>query len=99
MSPIETAFLLFGAAATILFVAGYIRGALIAIANHDAAEVEVDDSGDVHAYWWQIGAAVAASATIIGLSGIHPAFIYFGPALAIVTAAVNGLAFFLEAKS
>jgi hypothetical protein len=96
MSPIESAFLVAGAVATILFFADYVRGAWTAIATHSDAEIEVDDSGDVQAYWWQIAAAVAAAAVIIGLAGVSPAFVYLGPALAIVTAASNGLAFFLE---
>jgi hypothetical protein len=96
MSPIESAFLVAGAVATILFFAGFARGAITAIATHNAAEIEVDDRGDVQAYWWQIAFAVAAAAVTIGLAGVSPAFIYLGPALAIFTAATNGLAFFFE---
>jgi hypothetical protein len=98
MSPIESAFLVAGAVATVLFFAGFARGALTAIGTHNATEIEVDDRGDVQAYWWQIAFAVAAAAVTIGLAGVLPAFIYLGPALAIVTAAANGLAFFLERK-
>ena len=98
MSPIVSAFLVAGAIATILFFAGYARGAWTAIATHSDAEIEVDDSADVQAYWWPIALAVVAAAVIIGLAGVAPAFIYLGPALAIVTAASNGLAFFLEDK-
>ena len=56
MSPIVSAFLVAGAIATILFFAGYARGAWTAIATHSDAEIEVDDSADVQAYWWQIAA-------------------------------------------
>jgi hypothetical protein len=96
MSPIESAFLVAGGAASILFFAGFARGAITAIATHNAIDVEVDDRGDVQTYWWQIAFAVVAAAVAIALAGIAPAFIYLGPALAIVTAAANGLAFFLE---
>lgn len=96
MESLESVFLLFGIIATVLFFAGYVRGTRTAIATYNDPKIEVDDSGDVQAYWWQIAVAVLAAATIIGMVGVSPAFIYVGPALAIVTAAMNGIAFFIE---
>jgi ABC-type proline/glycine betaine transport system permease subunit len=96
MSTLETVFLVFGALATVIFVVGYVRGARIAIATYDADTVEVDDSRDVQHFWWQIAAAVATASVVIGLVGVIPEFVYVGPALAIFTAAMNGVAFFLE---
>jgi len=96
MSTLETVFLAFGALATVIFVVGYIRGARIAIATYDDDQVEIDDSGDVQNFWWQIAAAVAAATLVIYLCGVFPEFVYVGPALAIFTATMNGIAFFLE---
>jgi len=96
MSTIEIVFLVFGALATVVFTVGYVRGARIAIATYDSDTVEVDDSGDVQNFWWQIAAAVATASIVIWLVGVIPEFIYVGPALAIFTATMNGVAFFLE---
>jgi hypothetical protein len=96
MSILMIVFLVLGAAATILFVAGYVRGVREAIATHADPELEVDDSGDVDAFWWQIAVAVVAGAVVIFLAGVNPAFIYLGPLLVIGTAAMNGLAFFVD---
>lgn len=98
MSTLEFIFVILGAAATLLFVAGYVRGARTALAVHDDHRIEVDDSHDIHSYWWPICLAVLGAALVIGLVGVAPVFIYAGPLLAIGTAAANGLAFFLEDK-
>ncbi|MEP4377963.1 MAG: hypothetical protein ABJ215_05575 [Alphaproteobacteria bacterium] len=99
MSTIELVFLFSAVAATALFVVGYARGAKTAMATYDTAGMEIDEHGDVQSFGWQIAAAVVAASAIIGLVGVFPAFIYVGPALAIVTAAVNGIAFFMERTS
>lgn len=96
MSTLDIVFLILGAVATLIFIAGYIRGARTALANHDDPKIEIDDTGDVETYWWPIVLAVLAAATLIGLVGVSPFFIYVAPLFAIGTAAVNGLAFFLE---
>ena len=96
MTPLMIVFLALGAVATVLFFFGYAHGARVAIRSHNDPSVEVDDSKDIKKYWWPIALAVLASAVIIGLMGIAPAFIYVAPVLTIVTAAVNGLAFFFE---
>lgn len=98
MSAIELAFWVFGAIATVLFTAGYIRGARTALATYDDDRIEVNDAGDIRHYWLPIGFAVIAATLTIGLIGIIPQFVYVGPALAIFTAAANGIAFFLEDK-
>lgn len=96
MSTIELAFWIFGAVATVLFIAGYIRGAKTALATYDDDRIEVNDTGDVRYYWVPIALAVIAATLTIALIGFIPQFVYVGPALAIFTAAANGIAFFLE---
>jgi ABC-type branched-subunit amino acid transport system permease subunit len=99
MSTLELVFYIIGAIATLLFVAGYIRGTKTALATYDDESIEVNDSGDIQHFWLPIGLAVIAAAAIIGLVGVVPAFVYVGPALAIFTAAMNGIAFFVEEKN
>jgi hypothetical protein len=98
MSTIEIVFYIAGAIATLLFFAGYIRGTKTALDTYDDELIEVNDSGDIQHYWLPIGLAVIAATTIIGLVGVIPEFVYAGPALAILTAAMNGIAFFIEEK-
>ncbi|MGF1620750.1 MAG: hypothetical protein ACFCUR_09060 [Rhodomicrobiaceae bacterium] len=99
MNNIELLFYVLGGIATLIFIAGYIRGARTALATYDDERIEVNDGGDIQHFWLPIGLAVIAAATIIGLVGVIPAFIYVGPALAIFTAAMNGVAFFIEEKT
>ena len=89
-------FLALGAAATALFVAGYIRGVRNALLTYDDDQIETDTSGDIDVFWWKIGAGVLAASLVIFLVGVSPVFVYLGPLLAILTAAMNGLAFFVE---
>jgi hypothetical protein len=96
MGTLFTAFLIFGILATLLFAAGYARGARIALRSYADDRIEVDDSGDIKHFWVSAAFAVVAATLVIALAGIVPAFIYVGPALCILTAAANGLAFFLE---
>jgi hypothetical protein len=96
MSSLELIFWAFAAVATVVFVAGYIRGAKTALATYDDDRIEVNDSGDIKHFWLPIVLAVIAATAIIGLVGVIPAFVYVGPALAIFTAAMNGVAFFIE---
>ena len=77
---------------------GYVKGTRAALATYADDFVETDDRGDVETYWWQVGFAVVASATVIALAGISPIFIYLGPLLAIVTAAMIGVAFLVDTK-
>lgn len=96
MSTLLIIFVILGAAATALFVAGYVRGARLALASYDDDTIEVDDRADIQNYGWRILLAVIVATAVVGLAGVHPAFIYAGPLLAIVTAAANGLAFFVD---
>jgi|GEM_PF-2663948 len=94
MSGISLFFLIIGAIATILFVAGYVVGIKQAFAD-SASNDEVTDYEDSN-YTISILCAVIASAVIIALAGVNPMFIYLGPLLAIVTAGMVGFAFFYE---
>lgn len=96
MSPLLMFFLLCGLVATVLFVAGYAKGVRGALRTHADTGIETDTSGDLDAKWWMFGLAVLAASTVIFLVGVHPVFIYLGPLLAIITAAANGIAFFLD---
>jgi hypothetical protein len=99
MTPLLAVFLVLAGLATALFIAGYARGAKVALASYDDDTVEVDDSGDIKTYWWPIAIAVVGAGVIIALAGVHPLFIYAGPLLALVTAGGIGLAFFLDEYS
>ncbi|GGC81278.1 hypothetical protein [Chelatococcus reniformis] len=96
MSTLFIIFLVLAAATTALFFAGYARGVRIALASYADDRVEVDDSGDLSTYWWPIALAVLGAAMIIALVGVSPVFIYVAPLLALITAAGNGLAFFID---
>lgn len=98
MSITMNLFLVLGSIATVLFVAGYVRGTKMALASYDDDRIEVDTSGDIDVYWWKISAGVIAATVIIFLVGISHVFVYVGPLLAIVTAAANGIAFFVESR-
>ncbi|TIR89219.1 hypothetical protein [Mesorhizobium sp.] len=87
--------LVLGAAAILLFFAGLKRGAVAAVRDADKTSDEnqtVEDGG----YAWTAIAAVVASSSIVTLAGISPIFIYFGPLLAIGSAAGIGIAFLVE---
>ncbi|RWI16780.1 hypothetical protein [Mesorhizobium sp.] len=87
--------LVLGAAATFLFFIGLKRGAVAAIRDADKTVDEnqtVEDGG----YAWTAIAAVVASSSIVTLAGTSPIFIYFGPLLAIGSAAAMGIAFLVE---
>jgi hypothetical protein len=86
-----------GALGTALFAVGYFRGvqnALNSFRQPERDDLEVPQYG----HWYSMGFATLASAVIIATVGITPAFVYAGPLLAILAAAANGLAFFLEEK-
>lgn len=96
MSTVLIVFLIFAGLATLLFIAGYIRGTRIALASHGDDRIEVDDTGDIQHFWPSALLAVVVATVVIGLAGVIPQFVYVGPALCIFTAAMNGIAFFLE---
>lgn len=99
MSTLMIFFLLVGIVATVLFIAGYARGVKGALQSNDGQAVNPDTSGDLNAKWWMFGGAVLAASTVIFLVGVSPVFIYLGPFLAMVTAAANGIAFFVDKSS
>lgn len=84
-----------GIVVTILFLAGFWRGCMNAVAQYRAGTPEPDDVPD-YRYGWIAAVSVVASAVIIAGAGFTPAMIYAGPLLALVTAAGCGLAFFME---
>lgn len=94
MSGIYIFFILFGVFATVLFISGYVIGIRQSFAD-SASDEEVDEYEDSN-YTISIFCAVLASALIIFLAGVNPIFIYAGPFLAVVTAAMVGYAFFFE---
>ncbi|MDO6682067.1 MULTISPECIES: hypothetical protein [unclassified Oceanobacter] len=84
--------------ATAIFVAGYIKGVTGAVADHRAtAETAIPEEQDSN-YGLAILAAVLAASGIIAMVGFVPEMIYAGPFLAIVTATMNGVAFFVDAE-
>jgi hypothetical protein len=99
LSPTQIGFLIIGAVATVTFVSGYFKGTKIALASYNDDTVEVDDSGDIQTYWGPILTAVLCAIGIVALAGVHPAFIYIGPACAVGTAFGIGLAFFVDRDS
>jgi hypothetical protein len=84
------------ALATVLFVAGYVRGTRSAIRQHRGQSAVVDSGDDGTAFGWQVALAVIAASAIIGLMGVFPALVYAGPFLVLATAAINGFAFFYD---
>ena len=96
MSNVSLVIIIAGAAATLLFTLGFLRGLRNAIAGRNQAAPASDD--DEISRFPTALFAVVASAAVIAAIGFTPAAIYIGPLLAIVTAAGVGLAFFLEPK-
>ncbi|WP_424934543.1 hypothetical protein [Amaricoccus macauensis] len=96
MTPLMLFFVACGIGATLLFVAGYLRGVRVALRSCNDDRIETDTSGDLTAYWWKIGIGVLAASALIFLAGTSPIFVYAAPFMAIMTAAANGLAFFVE---
>jgi hypothetical protein len=97
MSNVSLVIIIAGAAATLLFALGFLRGLRNAIAGRNQAAPESND--DEISRFPTALFAVVASAVVIAAIGFAPAAIYAGPFLVIVTAAAVGLAFFLEPKS
>jgi uncharacterized membrane protein YgdD (TMEM256/DUF423 family) len=89
-----TLIVILGLLAAFIFFIGLIKGALGAIRSRQTAEGEDETSiEDDGGYAWTAALAVVASAAVIALAGVAPAFIYLGPLLAIGTAAGIGVAF------
>lgn len=94
MSTISLVIIVVGAAATLLFALGFLRGLRNAIAGRDLPAPASQE--DEISRFPSALIAVIASAVVIAAVGFTPAAIYFGPLLVLVTAAACGLAFFLE---
>ncbi len=94
MSGLLIFFIIIGALATVLYVAGYIIGIKQSFADVES-DKEVTNYKD-SAYTVTIALAVIASAVIIALVGVTPVFVYAGPFLAVVTTFMVGFAFFYE---
>ena len=90
-----TLIMLFGIAATVLFLAGFAVGLKNAIVEYRSGAPEPSDVPD-YRYGGLAAISVLASALFIALPGFGPMWIYAGPLLALVTAAGCGIAFFAE---
>lgn len=95
MSGLLVLYILAGIAATVLFVTGYIVGIKQSLVDA-ADDLETTNDFEDSNYTISISLAVIASASLIGLAGVDPMFIYIGPLLSIVTASMVGVAFFYE---
>jgi hypothetical protein len=94
MSSISVILLVLGLVATAIFVAGFVKGLRETIVNRDAkGKAEATSTSD---HWPSVIFAVIASALIIAAVGFAPYAVYAGPFLVILTAAANGVAFFLD---
>jgi hypothetical protein len=94
MSTISIVIVVAGLAATVFFLAGFLRGAKQAIADRDVP-ANTETAGNAGHLGTAIF-AVVASAFVITAVGWFPAAIYIGPLLAIGTAFAVGLAFFID---
>ena len=95
MSSVSITIIILGAIATAIFAAGFYRGLRQSISGRDT--VASGEAGyDASDRWPSVILAVIASAGIITAVGFYPAAIYLGPFLVVLTAAANGVAFFLD---
>ena len=94
MSTVTLIIILLGLAATGIFIAGFARGLWQSISGRDAASESGAPEESNH--WPSVIFAVIASAAVISAVGFIPAAVYAGPFLVILTAAANGIAFFLD---
>jgi hypothetical protein len=93
-----TVILLLGLCAAALFLSGFVRGLRNAILEYRQGKPEPTEVPHYN-YAGMAAISVAASAVVIALAGVSPAFIYIGPLLALCTAAGIGTAFFVEKPS
>lgn len=94
MSNLSLILILLGLAATVIFVLGFARGLRQSFASRGV--VAAKEAASTRDHWPSVIFAVAASALIIAAVGFAPYAVYAGPFLVILTAAANGLAFFLD---
>jgi hypothetical protein len=79
------------------FLTGFVKGVREAVREYRNPEPETEWVDEGH-YGSSAFFAVLASAVVIGLVGVAPAWIYAGPVLAIVTATGVGIAFLVGNK-
>jgi hypothetical protein len=92
MSHIYLVVVVFGLIGAAIFIVGFLKGVRDTIRERRNPSPESDEV-DEKAYGSSAIFAVLASALVIGLAGVAPAWIYLGPLLAIVTAIGVGVAF------
>jgi hypothetical protein len=94
VSVIFTVIVVLGLLGAVTFLTGFVKGVREAVRDYRHPEPEAAWTDEGH-YGLSAFFAVLASAIVIGLVGVAPAWIYAGPLLAIVTATGVGLAFLL----
>lgn len=94
MSVIFVVIVVLGLLGAATFLTGFLKGVREAIDEYRHPQPESDWTDDGR-YGASAVFAVLASALVIGLVGVAPAWIYAGPLLAIVTATGVGLAFLI----
>jgi hypothetical protein len=92
MSGIFTLIVILGLFGAAIFLAGFVKGVGEAVREYRNPEPEGEWTDEGH-YGSSAFFAVLASAVVIALVGVAPAWIYAGPVLAIVTATGVGIAF------
>ena len=92
MSQIYLVVVVFGLIGAAIFIVGFLKGVRDTIRERRNPTPESDEV-DEKPYGSSAIFAVLASAVVIGLAGVAPAWIYLGPLLAIVTAIGVGVAF------
>ena len=100
MTPFLIVIIILSILATLLFVAGYIRGIKHALSDYQRTKDQVLIGGvNRTRYSLSTVIAVVVSAVVIALVGVNPVFVYLGPILAIGTNAMIGFAFFYDRES
>jgi hypothetical protein len=92
MSSIYLAIVLSGLLGATVFLFGFAKGVIEAVRERRSETPDSEASEEGH-YGISALVAVVASAIIIGMVGVSPAWIYAGPLLAIVTAIGVGICF------
>jgi hypothetical protein len=92
MSTVFTLIVVLGLIGAVTFLVGFTKGVREAVSEYRNPQPEGAWSDEGH-YGLSALFAVVASAVVIALVGVAPAWIYAGPLLAIVTATGVGVAF------
>ena len=97
MSRVFTLIVVLGLIGAATFLVGFTKGVREAVSEYRNPQPEGAWSDEGH-YGLSALFAVVASAVVIALVGVAPAWIYAGPLLAIVTATGVGVAFLVGNK-